>query len=306
MTKTVKITRLALGQALAAGMLAAMVGLFWFDGPAPVFAQDDTTPPTVSSIAITSDTGDDESYWDDGIYGIGDGIEVTVTFSENVRVTGTPRLELDIGGASKSAEYESTQGSAVVFSYTVAEGDADSDGIAVEADKLTLNGGGIKDEAENVANLSHNTLADQGGHRVDGIRPTISRIHLMHVFQGGRLDGFYTVGKEIFVDVDFSERTHISGGTQLTLDFDGTAKTSEWTGGWLGSFSSYVVQEGDLDTDGVAIGANAISLNGGTMSGQSGQRWGPDPRGGGRRFRLQSGCGCAHRFVNRHHLGPRG
>ena len=271
MTKTVKITRLALGQALAAGMLAAMVGLFWFDGPAPVFAQDDTTPPTVSSIAITSDTGDDESYWeDDGIYGIGDGIEVTVTFSENVRVTGTPRLELDIGGASKSAEYESTQGSAVVFSYTVAEGDADSDGIAVEADKLTLNGGGIKDEAENVANLSHNTLADQGGHRVDGIRPTISRIHLMHVFQGGRLDGFYTVGKEIFVDVDFSERTHISGGTQLTLDFDGTAKTSEWTGGWLGSFSSYVVQEGDLDTDGVAIGANAISLNGGTIRDRAG------------------------------------
>ena len=271
MAKAVKAIRLVLEQALAAGMLAALVGLFWFDGPSPVSAQDDTTPPTVSSIAITSDTGDDESYWeDDGIYGIGDGIEVTVTFSENISVTGTPRLELDIGGASKSAEYESTQGSAVVFIYTVAEGDADSDGIAVEADKLTLNGGSIKDEAENVANLSHNTLADQGGHRVDGIRPTISRIHLMHVFQGGRLDGFYTVGKEIFVDVDFSERTHISGGTQLTLDFDGTAKTSEWTGGWLGSFSSYVVQEGDLDTDGVAIGANAISLNGGTIRDRAG------------------------------------
>ena len=271
MTKTVRITRLALGQALAAGMLAALVGLFWFDGPSPVSAQDDTTPPTVSSIAITSDTGDDESYWeDDGIYGIGDSVEVTVTFSEDVTVTGRPELQLDIGGRAKTAGYESAEGSAVVFTYTVTEGDADADGIAVEADKLTLNGGSIKDEAENVANLSHNTLADRGGHRVDGIRPTISRIYLMYVFQGGRSDGFYTVGEEIFVDVEFSESTHISGGPQLTLDFDGTAKTSEWTGRWLGSFSSYVVQEGDEDTDGVAIGANAITLNGGFIRDRAG------------------------------------
>ena len=263
MPKTVKTIRLALGQALAAGMLAALVGLFGVDGPAPVSAQADTTPPTVSSIAITSDTGDDDSYYDDdGVYGIGDSIEVTVTFSENVRVTGTPRLELDIGGASKSAEYESAQGSAVMFSYTVAEGDADSDGIAIEADKLTLNDGSIKDSADNDANLSHNALPAQEDHRVDGIRPTIWRVYLSST--GGGLGDLKTVGTEILVRVKFTESTHISGRPQLTLDFDGTAKTSEWAGGWLGSFS-YAIQEGDEDTDGVAIGANAISLNGGTI-----------------------------------------
>ena len=227
---------------------------------APVSAQSDTTPPTVYSIAVTSDTGDGDSYYDDdGVYGIGDSIEVTVTFSENVSVAGAPRLELDIGGASKSAEYERAQGSAVMFGYTVAEGDADSNGIAIEADKLTLNGGSIKDSTNNVADLSHNALPAQEDHRVDGIRPIIWRVYL-----SGGFGKPYTVGTEIRVRVEFTESARISGRPQLTLDFDGTPKTSEWAGGWGGSFS-YAIQEGDWDSDGVAIGANAISLNGGTV-----------------------------------------
>ena len=270
MPNTEKAIRLTLGQALAAGILAALVGLFGLDGPAPVSAQADTTPPTVSSVAMTSDTGDDDSYYDDdGVYGIGDLIEVTVTFSENVSVTGTPRLELDIGGASKSAEYETAQGSAVVFGYTVAEGDADSTGIAIEADKLTLNGGSIKDSANNVADLSHNALPAQEDHRVDGIRPTVLRVYLVNSTKNGQ-NGFHTVGDEIFVAVEFSESTRISGRPQLILDFDGTPKTSDSTGGWLSMFSSYVVQEGDEDTDGVAISANAITLNGGFIGDRAG------------------------------------
>ena len=260
MAKAVKTIRLVLGQALAAGMLAALVGLFGFYGPAPVSAQADTTAPTVSSITITSDTGDDDSFYDDdAVYGIGDSIEVTVTFSEDVSVIGTPRLELDIGSVPKSAEYERAQGSAVMFSYTVAEGDSDSDGIAIEADKLTLNGGSIKDSADNDANLPHNALPAQEDHRVDGIRPTIWRVYL-----SGGFGKPYTVGNRIRVRVEFTESARISGRPQLTLDFDGTPKTSEWSGGWRGSFS-YAIQEGDRDSDGVAIGANAISLNGGTV-----------------------------------------
>ena len=68
---------------------------------------------------------------DDGVYGIGDRIEVTVTFSENVTVTGSPRLELTIGSSARNAAYKSTTGSKVVFSYTVAVGDSDTDGISI-------------------------------------------------------------------------------------------------------------------------------------------------------------------------------
>ena len=101
----------------------------------------DKTSPTILSIAITSDTGDEDSTWDDdGVYGIGDRIEVTVTFNEDVIVTGLPQLELTIGSSGKNAAYKSTTGSEVVFSYTVAVGDSDTDGTSIVADKLKLNG----------------------------------------------------------------------------------------------------------------------------------------------------------------------
>ena len=80
------------------------------------------------------------------------------TFSEDVTVTGGPQLRLAIGGPTKTAAYGSTSGSNVVFSYTVAERDSDTDGIAIAANKLTLNGGTIKDAAENDADLSHEAL----------------------------------------------------------------------------------------------------------------------------------------------------
>ena len=254
--------------ALVAGMVAALVGLFQFNGPYPVSAQADNTAPTVSSLAITSDTGDDDTNFDDdGVYGIGDSIEVTVTFSEDVSVTGSPQLELAIGSSNRTAEYESTDGSAAVFSYTVAEGDSDSDGIAVAANKLSLNGGSIKDAAENDANLSHNALAAQDGHMVDGIRPTVSAIS---IFSGGAgYDDVFNIGDEMFANISFSEAVRIGGEPQLTLDFDGEAKTAEWIGDLFFDFS-YLIQEGDLDIDGVAIGANALSLNGGTIKDAAG------------------------------------
>ena len=73
MTNSVNIIGLALVSALAAGVLAATIGLFGSDGPPPVSAQADTTAPTVSSVAVT----------------------------------GVPRLGLVIGGnRSKTAGYE--------------------------------------------------------------------------------------------------------------------------------------------------------------------------------------------------------
>ena len=74
----------------------------------------DMTAPTVSSVSITSDAGDDDTYVED------DSIEVTVTFNEYVIVTGTPQLEFDFDGTARTVDYSSTNGSAVVFSYAVA------------------------------------------------------------------------------------------------------------------------------------------------------------------------------------------
>ena len=101
------------------------------------------TIPTVSTIAVTSNPGTDNTY------ATGDKIEVTVTFSEAVTVStadGTPRLGIDIGGQPRNILYDraGTSTGQLIFGYTVFAGDMDADGIAVKADGLALNGGTIR------------------------------------------------------------------------------------------------------------------------------------------------------------------
>ncbi len=256
----------------------------------------DTTAPTISSVAMTSDPDENDAdlgayivgrsggsivqstNWASGVYRIGDDVQVTVTFSENVTVTGSPQLELAIGSNSRTAGYESADGSAVVFSYTVAVGDSDSDGIAVAANKLTLNGGSVKDAANNDADLSHNALTAQAGHEVDGVRPRLKLTvsdRLKFGASSGGTDGAYTTGEELIIRVAFTEggvRGSVTGPPRVALNFDGGGpRVAKWdpslifnpTQYPLVRFFSYVVQEGDLDSDGPTIGANAIDLAGG-------------------------------------------
>ena len=279
----IRTTRLA--RLLVAGAFVAIAGLLWLDGPPPTFAQTetDTTAPTVSSVAITSDTGDDEVYLDDdGVYGIGDNVEVTVTFSENVTVLGSPQLELDIGGSAKSAAYKSTTGSKVVFSYTVATGDTDTNGISIGADKLNLKGGAIKDAAGNSSDLSHSALSAQSGHKVDGIRPTITSAYL--IASSSNQDDVHTIDEYLPAGVRFSEHVYVGGypGPQMRLNFEGTTKSADFGGanpecseavcvfGPGGRYGisvdfEYMIAKGDLDLDGIAINANSVVLNGGSI-----------------------------------------
>ena len=57
-----------------------------------------------------------------------------------------------------------------MFAWTVAEGDADTDGIAIAADSLALNGGSIQAGTTD-ATLTHAAVATDAGHTVDGVRP---------------------------------------------------------------------------------------------------------------------------------------
>ena len=103
-----------------------------------------TIPPYVTNIYISSEP----SLVD--YYVVGDHIEITVTFSKTVVVTGTPFIEIQVGENVRNATYqaddEADGGSRVmVFSYEVQEGDADDDGISIDADKISLGDGTIQD-----------------------------------------------------------------------------------------------------------------------------------------------------------------
>ena len=124
---------------------------------------------TVTGVEITSSSVD-------GTNGIGDAIEATVTFSAAVDITGSPQLELDFDGTPKPANcVAATNTTTMACRYTVAVNDSAPNGIAIAANKLTLNGGTIRATGSTTidANLDHGAVAIDANHKVDGIRPTL-------------------------------------------------------------------------------------------------------------------------------------
>ena len=242
----------------------------------------DVTAPTISSIALSSDPGD-------GVYAAGETIQVTVTFSEEVTVTGSPRLEIDFDGTPRRAEFESVDGAAAAFAYTVVEGDSDSDGIGIGANKLSLNGGEIEDLAANSAVLTHDAVGEDDGHKVDGgldvTAPTISSIT---VTSDPGDDYTYGAGDRITVAVTFTEDVVVTGAPQLELEFydPGSANRQadfESVDGATVVFALTVEAE-DSASDGLSIEPNKLTLNGGTIRDAAGNdaalthsAFGPDP-----------------------------
>ena len=102
-----------------------------------------------------------------------------VTFNESVTVTATstakPRIALEMGSETVWAVWKTGQGAGAVhrFEYTVAEGDLDTDGVAVKRNSLeTPTGSSIvtTDDSEEVS-LGHGLRQDPA-RPVDGVRPT--------------------------------------------------------------------------------------------------------------------------------------
>ena len=91
--------------------------------------------PGVTSLAVVSEPVDEGDE-----YHAGEDIEIAVTFSKPVTVTGTPGLSLLVGTSTRTASYaRTTGGSTLVFSYTVASTDSDDDGVSVPENALSLN-----------------------------------------------------------------------------------------------------------------------------------------------------------------------
>ena len=88
-----------------------------------------------------------------GTYAIGDVINLTIGFSETVRVdtsSGTPTLQLETGSNDRYATYASGSGSnTLTFQYTVQAGDSTTDLDQFSSTALALNGGSITDAVGN-------------------------------------------------------------------------------------------------------------------------------------------------------------
>ena len=136
-------------------------------------------PPSIASGAITSapTTGD--------TYGAGETIQVTLTFNEAVKVTGTPNATLWFDGAWRGAAYTSGSGTTkLVFEYRVQTGDRDANGVTIGLNVLfegavpsmgVQGGGTIKSVADDVdASLASAGVENIAGHKVDGSQVTVT------------------------------------------------------------------------------------------------------------------------------------
>ena len=185
-------------------LFASLTALASLASLAPLPAAAQSGAPAVTGVSITSRpslrSSNPDVYWP---YQRDDHIDVTVTFSRAVTVTGSPRLALTVGTRTRQAAFRSASGSTVSFRYTTIGGDRDTDGIAIAADALTLNGGSI--EAGSVAaalDLGSHALGNQSNHRVAGEGPTFDgvaaprlRLHArrarqLHVAGGGLGEDF--------------------------------------------------------------------------------------------------------------------
>ena len=162
---------------LGAGLLGSNQRTITWTGTSLSWAASDSVclaltveGPEVSSVALTSAPGSDNTY------AISDTVEATVTFDEAVDITSGPQITLSVGTEDEAADCAAaTNTTTMACSYTVVAGDEASSGVGIKANTLTLNGGTIYATGSTTisANLDHSAVAIDADHKVDGIRPTL-------------------------------------------------------------------------------------------------------------------------------------
>ena len=232
-------------------------------------ADGDPDAPAITSVTLSSDAGTDNTY------ATGDAITVAVTYGEAVAVdttSGTPSLTLTVGSNARSAGYTTIDSAAttLTFSYTVVSDDSDQDGIAIAANSLALNSGTIRNKADTVdASLTHAAVSMQSDHLVNKIPLIVAGG--VQITSNPASGDTYLVGETITFTATFDAPVTVTtaggfpllaftlGSASKTATYNSTSANGETLG------FSYTVVAGDLDTDGVSVAANALSLNGGTI-----------------------------------------
>ncbi|QYX66870.1 putative Ig domain-containing protein [Shewanella putrefaciens] len=106
----------------------------------------DAVIPTVNVVNVN-----------DGHYGVGSAIDITLTLTEDVVVSGTlSTLSLDIDGVARQAVFVSAASGVLTYRYTVQAGDnTGASGLIVDANGIVLNGDTMRDTGSNDADLSY-------------------------------------------------------------------------------------------------------------------------------------------------------
>jgi len=135
-------------------------------------ASNSVTPnpgPAVVSVAVPAN----------GTYGLGQNLDFTVTWDQNIVVTGTPQIAItfNTGGTVQAGYVSSPTATTMLFRYTIGAGKNDPDGITIGA--LTLNGGTIQNGVGTNATLTLNSVASTTSVLVDTTAPTLPAANIV-------------------------------------------------------------------------------------------------------------------------------
>ena len=220
-------------------------------------------------------------------YELGETIELVVVFGKGVTVTGTPRVGLTVGTHTRQAAYShSWDDRHARFSYAVQEADRDEDGISIAANALALSGGTIIAAAGTAeADLTHDAVAADADLKVNGslvTPPAVRAIYLDNHVPPPSGDT-YVHGERVRVWVEFDRDVMVTGRPRVALTIGSQTRQATYSGhstvvapdgGTIVAEDvlsfDYLVRETDRDEDGIDIPANALALDGGTITAANG------------------------------------
>ncbi|MBL8027257.1 MAG: hypothetical protein JNL74_12635, partial [Fibrobacteres bacterium] len=207
--------------------------------------------PTITSVTSTSGNGK---------YKLGDVVNVTVNFSENVTLSGGNLLvTLETGTVDQVVTIAPFgPANSATGSYTVQTGDVSGD-LAAKT-PLSLSAGTLLDASGNPGIFdipAGQNISDLKDIAIDGVVPTVVSV----TSTSG--DGIYKVGDVINVKVNFSEKVELTGGDMtVTLETGTTDRTVAISPFAYSNTASgtYTVQAGDESLDLTAVSPIAVDV----------------------------------------------
>ena len=199
----------------------------------------DTPAPTVTGVS---------SSWY-GPNGTGQKIPITVTFSDNVYVTGTPQLALNAGGGAVAVYSSGNRADTLTFTYTVAAGQSTPDLNYASTTALSLNGGTIVDASSGLpATLTLPAPGPSDGLAgnfliINTTPPTVTGVSTTQP------TGFYRAAARVPINVTFSEPVNVYGAAPELMLNDGDSAYYSYGSGTTTLTFYYDVESGDNTPD---------------------------------------------------------
>lgn len=191
---------------------------------------------------------------------IGDTITFQVGFTEPVTVTGRPSVPITVGTRNLQAAYQSGSGTRTLsFSYTVASGLVDTDGI-VAGSSIVASAGATIRNAFRTAARTDLPMSPLTGVLVDAVAPAVAGIT-------PPANRDYKAGDDLTFVVRFTKGVVVTGTPSLQLTIGNVSRQAVFVSQQSADslrFEYRLLPSDPADTNGIGL-AKSIALGGGTI-----------------------------------------